>query len=283
MSTSGRTAELWLPWKRAHETVRAAVIAGMTTTFGLTEAELSVLVCLHEADGVLRAERHRRRPGMGSDTALAPPDRTGEARRRDARQGHERRRSRAAAGGPTHDRGIGAVSGRLNPPPPPGPDRSRRRGSTSRPSSSDCCRATKAAEPGRSGATLRQEREGRSRPHLAKVRIEAACLRRQHDAGNPGEPRGPGTGTAPDRFSRSGAVLTAHRAEAVGFEPTVTSLPRRFSRPFPSAARAHLPAPADDRRRGDKGNGFGGRGWGQLSPTREPRVSSVVRSLPSRS
>lgn len=50
--------------------------------------------------------------------------------------------------------------------------------------------------------------------------------------------------TAPDQSSRSGAVLTALHAEAVGFEPTVTSLPRRFSRPFPSAARARLPAPA---------------------------------------
>src|SRR4051794_11499892 len=35
-------------------------------------------------------------------------------------------------------------------------------------------------------------------------------------------------------------------AEAVGFEPTVTSLPRRFSRPFPSAARASLPAVPED-------------------------------------
>src|SRR5690606_31108062 len=37
-----------------HETVRAAVIADMTTTSGLTEAELSVLVCLYESGGTLR-------------------------------------------------------------------------------------------------------------------------------------------------------------------------------------------------------------------------------------
>ncbi|MBM7091085.1 MarR family winged helix-turn-helix transcriptional regulator [Streptomyces sp. NPDC012461] len=54
MSTLGGAAELWLLWKRAHETVRAAVIADMTTTSGLTEAELSVLVCLYESGGTLR-------------------------------------------------------------------------------------------------------------------------------------------------------------------------------------------------------------------------------------
>ncbi|CAM3806167.1 MarR family winged helix-turn-helix transcriptional regulator [Kibdelosporangium persicum] len=56
MSTAGpgEATELWLLWKRAYETVRAAVIADMTTTSGLSEAELSVLVCLHEAGGVLR-------------------------------------------------------------------------------------------------------------------------------------------------------------------------------------------------------------------------------------
>ncbi|MEV0694029.1 alpha/beta hydrolase [Streptomyces sp. NPDC050388] len=45
------------------------------------------------------------------------------------------------------------------------------------------------------------------------------------------------TRPAPDRLPRSGAVLTALRAEAVGFEPTVTSLPRRFSRPANNRAR----------------------------------------------
>ncbi|WP_211329488.1 MarR family winged helix-turn-helix transcriptional regulator [Thermobifida halotolerans] len=41
-------------WKRAYETVRAAVIADMTVASGLSEPELSVLVCLHDAGGVLR-------------------------------------------------------------------------------------------------------------------------------------------------------------------------------------------------------------------------------------
>src|SRR5688500_11045592 len=50
----GESTELWLLWKRAYETVRAAVIADMTTASGLSEAELSVLVCLHESGGALR-------------------------------------------------------------------------------------------------------------------------------------------------------------------------------------------------------------------------------------
>ncbi|AXB41529.1 MarR family winged helix-turn-helix transcriptional regulator [Amycolatopsis albispora] len=54
MSTRGEATELWLLWKRAYETTRAAVIADMTAASGLSEAELSVLVCLHEAGGVLR-------------------------------------------------------------------------------------------------------------------------------------------------------------------------------------------------------------------------------------
>ncbi|UVS80925.1 MarR family winged helix-turn-helix transcriptional regulator [Actinokineospora sp. UTMC 2448] len=56
MSTSGpaESTELWLLWKRAHELVRAAVVADMTAASGLSEAELSVLVCLHESGGVLR-------------------------------------------------------------------------------------------------------------------------------------------------------------------------------------------------------------------------------------
>ena len=54
MSTEGRATELWLLWKRAYETTRAAVIADMTTASGLSESELSVLVCLHESGGVLR-------------------------------------------------------------------------------------------------------------------------------------------------------------------------------------------------------------------------------------
>src|SRR5690606_41646952 len=85
----------------------------------------------------------------------------------------------------------------------------------------------------------------------------------------------------PAGLPAQGPVRTALSAEAVGFEPTVTSLPRRFSRPFPSAARAHLPAPAGDRRRGDQGNGSVRAGRGQLAPTRAPRVSSVVGAVPS--
>lgn len=56
MSTAGAgdSIELWLRWKRAYETVRAAVIADMTAASGLSDAELSVLVHLHEAGGVLR-------------------------------------------------------------------------------------------------------------------------------------------------------------------------------------------------------------------------------------
>jgi DNA-binding MarR family transcriptional regulator len=56
MSTVGpqESTELWLLWKRAYETVRTAVIADMTTASGLSESELSVLVCLHESGGVLR-------------------------------------------------------------------------------------------------------------------------------------------------------------------------------------------------------------------------------------
>ncbi|EHR59199.1 MarR family winged helix-turn-helix transcriptional regulator [Saccharomonospora cyanea] len=54
MSTQGQATELWLLWKRAYETTRAAIIADMTTASGLSESELSVLVCLHESGGVLR-------------------------------------------------------------------------------------------------------------------------------------------------------------------------------------------------------------------------------------
>lgn len=56
MSTpgTGESTELWLLWKRAYETVRAAVVADTTTATGLSEAELSVLVCLHESGGTLR-------------------------------------------------------------------------------------------------------------------------------------------------------------------------------------------------------------------------------------
>ncbi|MGA4992236.1 MarR family winged helix-turn-helix transcriptional regulator [Nonomuraea bangladeshensis] len=56
MSTvgSGEATELWLRWKRAHETIRAAVVAETTAASGVSEPELSVLVCLHESGGSLR-------------------------------------------------------------------------------------------------------------------------------------------------------------------------------------------------------------------------------------
>lgn len=50
----GEATELWLRWKRAYEAVRAAVIADVTRTSGLSESELSVLVCLYESGGVVR-------------------------------------------------------------------------------------------------------------------------------------------------------------------------------------------------------------------------------------
>ncbi|MFY1650980.1 MarR family winged helix-turn-helix transcriptional regulator [Solwaraspora sp. WMMB762] len=56
MSTdgAGEGTELWLRWKRAYETVRAAVIVETTTASGVSEPELSVLVCLHESGGSQR-------------------------------------------------------------------------------------------------------------------------------------------------------------------------------------------------------------------------------------
>ncbi|KUJ48126.1 MarR family winged helix-turn-helix transcriptional regulator [Micromonospora maris] len=56
MSTAGvgEATELWLLWKRAHETVRAAVIAETTAASGLSEPELSILVRLHESGGSQR-------------------------------------------------------------------------------------------------------------------------------------------------------------------------------------------------------------------------------------
>ncbi|MEU4508151.1 MarR family winged helix-turn-helix transcriptional regulator [Nonomuraea wenchangensis] len=56
MSTvgSGGATDLWLRWKRAHEKIRAAVIAETTAASGVSEPELSVLVCLHESGGSLR-------------------------------------------------------------------------------------------------------------------------------------------------------------------------------------------------------------------------------------
>lgn len=46
--------ERWLRFKRAYETVRLGIIADTTAGSGVPEPELSVLVHLHEAGGVLR-------------------------------------------------------------------------------------------------------------------------------------------------------------------------------------------------------------------------------------
>ena len=55
MSTRlGAVTESWLRWKRAHEVVRAAVIADVVSATGLSEPELTVLVHLGEVGGVLR-------------------------------------------------------------------------------------------------------------------------------------------------------------------------------------------------------------------------------------
>lgn len=61
----GGATELWLRWKRAYETIRAAVIAETTTASGVSESELSVLVCLHEAGGNRR--QHALAAALGWD------------------------------------------------------------------------------------------------------------------------------------------------------------------------------------------------------------------------
>jgi len=50
----GEATDLWLRWKRAHEAVRAAVVAETTAASGVSEPELSVLVYLHESGGSMR-------------------------------------------------------------------------------------------------------------------------------------------------------------------------------------------------------------------------------------
>jgi DNA-binding MarR family transcriptional regulator len=55
MSTDvGGATELWLLWKRANEVVRADVVGDMTTQTGLSEPDLSVMVQLSDAGGMLR-------------------------------------------------------------------------------------------------------------------------------------------------------------------------------------------------------------------------------------
>jgi DNA-binding MarR family transcriptional regulator len=46
--------ELWSAFKRAHEIVRARVIADAAETAGLSEPDLTILVNLNKADGSLR-------------------------------------------------------------------------------------------------------------------------------------------------------------------------------------------------------------------------------------
>ncbi|WP_333732317.1 MarR family winged helix-turn-helix transcriptional regulator [Streptomyces sp. IBSBF 3010] len=58
MSTSGGTisgpVDLWSAFKRAHEVVRARVIADTADAAGLSEPDLTILVSLSKADGPLR-------------------------------------------------------------------------------------------------------------------------------------------------------------------------------------------------------------------------------------
>lgn len=61
----GGATELWLRWKRAYETVRAAVVAETTTASGVSEPELSVLVSLHESGGNRR--QHALAAALGWD------------------------------------------------------------------------------------------------------------------------------------------------------------------------------------------------------------------------
>jgi len=64
------------------------------------------------------------------------------------------------------------------------------------------------------------------------VRMSAGGITRTGGRPRPAR-HGPRMPTAPGPHPGPGAVLLLGAAEAVGFEPTVTSLPRRFSRPFP--------------------------------------------------
>ncbi|SFR67664.1 transcriptional regulator [Agromyces sp. CF514] len=55
MSTDpDRLVAEWLRWKRANELVRAAIVDDVVSTSDVPEAELTVLVQLHQADGVMR-------------------------------------------------------------------------------------------------------------------------------------------------------------------------------------------------------------------------------------
>ncbi len=86
----------------------------------------------------------------------------------------------------------------------------------------------------RSASAVRIRRPSPTSPHtVVRARPDHApsVPRRAETTGRDGDQRAAHSRTAPDRRTWSGAVLTALHAEAVGFEPTVTSLPRRFSRP----------------------------------------------------
>ena len=54
MSTNDEGLELWFAWKRAHEQVRCAVLADVTAGTDVSEAELTVLICLADAGGTMR-------------------------------------------------------------------------------------------------------------------------------------------------------------------------------------------------------------------------------------
>jgi DNA-binding MarR family transcriptional regulator len=47
-------SELWLLWRRTHESVRTAVLADVTEHVGISEPDLLVLIHLDKARGVLR-------------------------------------------------------------------------------------------------------------------------------------------------------------------------------------------------------------------------------------
>lgn len=50
----GDATQLWLLWKRVHETLRTAIVAEVTLSSDLSEPELSVLTWLYESGGRCR-------------------------------------------------------------------------------------------------------------------------------------------------------------------------------------------------------------------------------------
>jgi hypothetical protein len=89
-----------------------------------------------------------------------------------------------------------------------------------RPSSGAGCQAVRHPDPGRT-------------PAKAAPPTRARAPRVPGRAGNHGEQR-PTAGSGQGEGPRPRLQVRGHiAAEAEGFEPSVTSLPRRFSRPFP--------------------------------------------------